>query len=486
MRQNKIQFTPVLFFIIFAGLSTGCVKDNSQYDLHTLNQIQIEGDEAEITILQFDTLRIDPDIKQTLPVSDADLSFLWYVRNAERGGVEDIIVLDSTRNLKKSIGIKEGRYTLVLKVTEKKTGVMVMKHYPLVVNNQLSSGWLLLQEVGPVGDVSMILPSGQIFHHVYSDLNRNYPLLPPVLQISTAETYLEHRPKSIEILTENDAIQLDYSEMLKVSSFDDYFWEVPSVKKPQYFANLDMANNILINDGLLHIFNVGGFPGDIKYLSATPFDGTKGLDYYLEPFSAVGAPAYVGNTPYSYMYFDNKAKGFAYVSGASILPGLYSFPTPTETAAFNMNHIGLDLISLDRGYKAMFHNAIFRDNSNNLHLYQIDLNLTQPAVLKQALGTTLNGSTFFASSKLLQHIYFFKADKIYLYDIPLESASEVSSIPTAETITKVKITADELQFSTWDGTEGYFYIYTIGSRGELVLKQKFSSFGRIVDFAYKN
>lgn len=474
--------------IIAAGLlfmafcNAACVKDKSVHDLFELNTITISDTTAVETLLQFDSLKISPVLTQSIPVPETELDYSWVIRNGD--GYGDVITLDSTRDLNQPIGVKPGDYVIVYRVTVRSTGVSFMKHFPITIINRFSLGWLLLEDKQNVGDMSIILPTDTVFHNVFRDLNRNYELKMPLRKIATSETY---SGKSIEIYSQNEAIRLDYDEMVKISSFKEWFWEAPEPVNPEQFANLSMSTNNIINNGLLHIYVAGGFPGEVKYMNALPFVGGKGDNYYLAPFIGVGPQPYTGgNTSYSALYFDKVSKGFVYLSGVSLIPQIQGFNAPGATAAFDMRNIGMDLVSMDRGYKAMFYNAIFKDNSNNQHLYQIDLNSSQPAVLKQALPAELNGADMSVSSRQLQHMYFFKGSSVYLYDIMASSASVIAAIPAGETVTKVKISTSEMQVATWTGSEGKFYTYSIGTRGELTLKKTYTGFGKIIDFVYKS
>ncbi|MEC5143235.1 PKD-like family lipoprotein [Chitinophaga sp. 212800010-3] len=482
MKKNLKYIRSIYALLLVVFALGGCVKDKSTHDLINLNKVEIvDSDTSTRIILQFDTLRIEPIIRQSIPTADSAFNYSWYIRDA--AGQKPIIVLDSTRSLKKAIGVPTGSYTVVFEVTEKRTGVMVMKFFPLTVTDRLGTGWLLLEEKDNKGDISVIIPNGEVFHNVYSDLNRGYDLKLPLRQIEITETY---SGKKIEILSENDAIQLDYQAMIKQAQFNDYFWSAPQIVKPQYIKSLSLSTKIFINNGLLHMYIEGGFPGDVKYLSELPFINDKGTDYALAPFAIKGPESWDGLTAFSSAYYDTKAKGFVYVTNATVLPTMASFNAPAATAAFDMRSIGMDLLNLDRGYTDQYYNAVFKDNTGNLFIYQINLKVDEPAVGKSAVAEGLKGSTFFVSSQSNQFIYFFKDNIAYLYDIPQNSYGVAGRITPGETITKVKILSNQLLVATWDGTQGHFYIYNINPRGDITLSNKFSDFGKVIDFAYKS
>lgn len=471
----------LLFFVIWG--MTGCLKDDSANSLVPVNKIIIEDTSPGVrTVLQFDTLRIQPVIRQSIQAELSGLRFKWSVREATNYQTA-VTVLDSTMYLNKAIGLRKGNYTVVYEVTDMKSGVMSMKYFDLTVTDRLGKGWLLLEEQGGKGDVSVIVPTEEIFRNVYSDLNPQYPLKTPLRQIVVTETY---SGKKIDIISDNDAIQLDYAEMIKLLEFKDYFWTTPGVVKPEYYAGLSLTSKIMINDGLLYMYVEGGFPGDVRFLSELPYINNKGTDYALAPFAAAGPEMWDGTTPYGSLYYDKKSKGFAYVTNATMLPSMAAFGSPAPGAAFDMRSVGMEMLSMDAASGPHLYNAVFRDGNSDIYICQIDLDLPDPGVSKIKVSADLSASTLFASSKTNQFIYLVRDNVVYLYDMPLKSYTEAARLPAGETVTKMKVSAGQMQISTWDGKEGRFYLFDIDARGGIRQSKKYGGFARIVDFTYKS
>jgi hypothetical protein len=255
------------------------------------------------------------------------------------------------------------------------------------------------------------------------------------------------------------------------------------------YKRLNDGSSFIINHGLFNARVEGGFPGDVKYMNTLPFPNDKGDDYNLAPFVAVGPQPYTnGKSPYTAILFDTKSKGFAYLSGASLIASLAPFGAPTGSSVFDMRNIGLDLVSMDEGYAQFIHNAIFKDASGNYSLYQFDANRSDPPLLMKSISDDapeLTGATFIASAKLLQQIYFVNNNNIYLYDIPSGNARVIGTIPSGEEVSYIQCTTTSLYIATWNGTEGKVYRHTISPLGEFSATKSFTGFGKVVSMVYK-
>ena len=472
-------------FLLLLLLSlSACLKDNSNKDVKPINEITISDTTAAAAVLQFDTLTVKPDIKESIPVGDKGLVYEWSIHQNDSEDAYPVYILDSTRYLHQSIRVKPGIYRLIYKVTVKASGVSYFKFFDLKVINRFSEGWLVMEDLAGKTDMTIILGTDTFFHHIFTELNKDYTLNNPV-QVATTNHYGD---KSVWMFGADNAIELEYTEMMKTSDYTTWFWEKPAVFHPQKFRQINTGVYILINNGLLHARFAGGFPGDVKYLNTLPFPGGKGDDYYFSPYTGVGPQPYTDDkTPYTTFFFDTKSKGFVYLSGASLIPSLVAFSAPPAGSYFDMRNIGLDLLAMDQGNAPYLNNAIFKDNGQ-LYLYQIDANRSDPAIGKQLItgdAPELAAFSKMTSSKKLQQIYFLVNSNLYLYDIPSGKARVIKTIAAGEQVTYLQCTGNDVMVGTWNGTEGKLYRYKISPLGEFQDVKIFTGFGKIVSMTYK-
>jgi hypothetical protein len=462
-----------------------CVRDKSNDSVTPIDVLTLKDTTAPASVLQFDTLDIKPIIEQTKGTSEADLSYKWSIHQNDAANDYPVIVLDSTRNLHQSISVKPGIYRLIYTVTVKSSGVSYFKFFALNVINRFSEGWLVLEDKAGKGDMSIILQTDTTFHHIFSDLNKDVDLSNPV-QVAVSNSYGDKR---IYIFTKNNGYELEYTEMIKVSDYTSWFWEVPAVFTPQLYMRTSNSSSFIINHGLFNARVEGGFPGDVKYMNTLPFPNDKGDDYNLAPFAVAGPQPYTGGkSPYTAILFDSKSKGFVYLSGASLIASLAPFGAPTGTSLFDMRDIGMDMVYMDEGYATFIDNAIFKNAAGAYYLYQFNANSSDPPILlKEITGDApeLAGSTFIASAKLLQQIYFVNNNNVYLYDIPSGKARVISTIPSGEQVSYIQCTTGSLYIATWNGTEGKVYRHTISPLGDFSATKSFTGFGKVVSMVYK-
>lgn len=482
MKLSIYNWSGVLLLLMLT--LSGCLKDNSNKDVKPINEITISDTTAVAAVLQFDTLTVKPDIKESIPVGDKGLVYEWSIHQNDSEDAYPVYILDSTRYLHQSIRVKPGIYRLIYKVTVKASGVSYFKFFNLKVINRFSEGWLVMEDLSGKTDMTIILGTDTSFHHIFTELNKDYTLNNP-LQVATTNHYGD---KSVWMFGADNAIELEYTQMTKLTDYTRWFWETPAVFHPQKFRQINTGVYILINNGLLHARFAGGFPGDVKYLNTLPFPGGKGDDYYFSSYTGVGPQPYTDEkTPYTAFFYDTKSKGFVYLSGASLIPSLVAFSAPQAGSYFDMRNIGLDLLAMDQGNASYLNNAIFKDNGN-IYLYQIDANRSDPAIAKKLItGDAPELATFskMTSSRKLQQIYFLVNNNIHLYDIPSGKARVIKAVPAGEQVTYLQCTGNDVMVGTWNGTEGKLYRYKISPLGDFQDVKVFTGFGKIVSMTYK-
>ncbi|RXK58435.1 hypothetical protein ESA94_17515 [Lacibacter luteus] len=504
--MNKQSF--YISFVLVAALAffAGCYKDKGNYDYTSVNKITVTDARAanRIFVFQGDTLRLSPAITQTIQTEG--LTYLWFVYNNSSNSAynlpRDTIsrVKDLNYVVDSRIFVLGENYRLTLKVTDPKTGVSAFILYDLTVSNKLGEGWMLFEDKGGEGDVSMILPNNTIERKVYSSINPTAPLGKPVAINATSFSItddLSSPGKRIYLLTENDGQELNALTLQKKFPFGYLYFATPSVVKPTFqgwTAYLSGVNpfqrmGVSVNNGKVHVNLVGGFPGIKKWGEAlsTP-DG--GFDYDMATDIA-GAASF--SATYPIVMFDKKYKRF-YSVGTTRLA---SFPAAASTV-FDMNNVGLDLLKLDSSNVSGVWSAVMKD-ATTPYLLQFktlataaDPVITTAKISMNAPGLT--GTNVITASTLTPHIYYGAGNTITKYETTSNTTAMSFSFAAGETVTKLvyqKVVpgtgAARLVAVTWNGTESKVYYFTVSAVGDLgaTYTNVFTGFSKIVDLVYK-
>ena len=154
--KKRFQFLllPALLIFVFCA----CKKDLGNYDYTDANVITITTDMANvdpqvvvtndsIVVKQNDSLSVNIFLSQTKPSND--LSFEWTViQNAANIANPTQYIVGSSQQLRTKIILSPNLYKLVVKVTDKTTGVSFYKFYSLNVDTSPwgNEGWVVLQD----------------------------------------------------------------------------------------------------------------------------------------------------------------------------------------------------------------------------------------------------------------------------------------------------------------------------------------------------
>ncbi|MAW95389.1 MULTISPECIES: PKD-like family lipoprotein [unclassified Leeuwenhoekiella] len=487
------RFYGLCLFGLFIWLFSSCELENDNiYDNPNFNEVQVNVEESEApsTILQFETLEITPSISQSQQSGESNLSYEWTLRTDEQylnAPIDSVVAtISRERDLQYEVNLTTGDWKIVLRVTDDNTGVTATGQFFITVQNQFSEGWLLLEEKNEMGDLSIILPDGNIFRNIYSSINPDAPLETPLRQLVV--TNFSYGVDEIVILSESSGVRLDYNELLKVFDLQDLFWEIPVPFRPEYHAWHDAINGWVINNGKVHIQVRGGFPGETKYGTAMAFP-VVGDDYHAAPFVAQGSHPYDG--PYPAVIYDEQGQYFVYLSIA-LSPTLKNFPPAPADAPFDMNNVGLDMVYMETGNTENLINAIMKDDSDEYFMLQIQGDQAEPARSYRVMNEApeIADHTAFETSKTLDRVYYSAGNTIYLYDIPSGLIiGSPFSLPGGESVTAMEISSLDptvMLVTTWDNSEGRVYKLALSGTGEMSISNEYEGFGKIIDLAYKN
>jgi hypothetical protein len=177
----RVTFIALLVSLVVSA----CKKDLGNYKYTPINVITVTTDMANvdplvvltndsIVVKQNDSLKVNIILSQTK--ASTDLSFQWMIVQIAASIANPAqYVVGSEQSLKTKITLPPNLYKLVVKVTDKTTGVSFYKNYWLNVDTAPwgNEGWLVLQDQPSHSgcDISIITSRDGVNHGtIYSDL----------------------------------------------------------------------------------------------------------------------------------------------------------------------------------------------------------------------------------------------------------------------------------------------------------------------------
>lgn len=468
--------------LLLAVVFTGCYKDKGNYKYNNLNKLTIEADvTGPVSVLLQDTLTINITLTETMP-STAGYEYEWVLYQNIAAPLTRWN-LGTTKNLKVQITQTPGAYKLDYFVKDKATGVSVMKTFTVNIVGKFNEGWLVLDEESGECDLSMIAPNDAVFRNIYSAANRGAVLPGGSHRVTITRDRLG--VQKVYVLSPNEFTQPYFVDFLKVSSFNDQFWGVPSIKKPQEYFIEGSSNEVMLNNG---------YPFGMTTLVPAPYK--LGLQapgtWDLEPYS-------IYSNTNGFVFYDKLAQRFYKFNLADMVP----FAAPPSSAVFNVNNVAKKMLFAGAGTGSLY-NCLFRNNNDDsVFAFTLNPSLTNPAVdtafIPAANAPGLVTAKSFVSSKLLPHVYYVNGNKLYLLDIPARRARVVYTFPVGTEVASMKLhinlktTADvyqnkQIAVAANEGSAGKVYLFTIEATGDFTgntYRKLYSGFGKVNDIALK-
>jgi len=526
--MKKYVLTLVILFSITFFL-TGCYKDKGNYNYHAVNAIAIKTTAASdsFTVAAGDTLRINVNVTQTIPV-DSGLSYKWIItspfNSVQPSPTQNI--LGTQQNLAAQILEIPNNYLVTAQVTDQKSGVTFFHtFYVTVTPDKLSmnEGWLVLEQASGGSDVSYLSypATGTIMHNIYSLNNAGY-LPSDAFSLTVVNTIRQNPNQYVMILSGSDMVQADYLKLSKVAGYNNLFFTPPSTRRPQAFSSRLQTNmNLLLDNNSLFLSNntapaqaidpfVGPYTGGV---------GNNNLKYNTNIISNSGSPIPASGYDY-YILYDDLSQRFIYFYGGSLtLLGPVNFGAAAAGAPFDMNNIGKQYLHVDNtvdGYRNEFASTFFclfkNNNNDSLFLYQVlnktgsnSLPATQvnaiaiyPVLNAPGLATAKN----FTSSDYTYQVYYESGNNIYVLNAQSGQAHIIYSFPAGVQINVVKLFKPQyvkfpayapadcsvLAVATQEAGQGKLYTFNLSPSGDITgntYTNVWGGFGNIKDFAFK-
>lgn len=274
MNKNILRVTIINTLIILS--ISACKKDLGNYNYNPANTISITTDMANVDPLvvvsndsiilkQNDSLKVNILLSQTKPSND--LSFEWSIIQTVASIANPAqYVVGNSQQLKTKILLPPNLYKLIVKVTDKTTGVTFYKFYVLNVDTAPwgNEGWLVLQDQSSQGgcDVSIItsrdgVTRGAIYSNVYS-LANNHKLPTGTNKMAVMNYNNTLRIQKVAFYYPNGGTQVRSTDYQDSSNATGWFVIPPSVVNVESNAVAPISGmyETLINNGQLYYQNV--------------------------------------------------------------------------------------------------------------------------------------------------------------------------------------------------------------------------------------
>lgn len=471
-----------------------CYKDIGNYDYTILNEFQLSG-LSERIVIQGDTLKLDPKLDEDRPDSTR-FDYKWTMelsreQMTKMSSDSNAIVIGRKKVLDYIIplNIPADKYLLKVEARDRNTGIRKFTTGSVQVTVRYQRGYMILEEAAQGGDISLVVDKGLVYRHVFSANNDGKYLPLPLNRLLTANAMMDRRNKKIlfvsaagfnkELNEQNFRVIRDINEVFIAP------YGKPVV--PLYLEALSdrtLYSAFVWDNGL--ISNVR--TGSTNVLTAT-YDYPIPGDYKLAPFLAHFAGwAFIG--------FDEKNGRFLSFDNWQANWGLtMSTFFNTSTAVFDINNIKKKMIYGSNVFQDRYFVGLFKDASGKMSMYELDLTDfwdkgAQPYktyTIDQAKVPGIDRATCFTASYLLPFLYYAVDNTLYLFDVHNNKAEAIHSFQPGERITTLEWANKEgtrqIAISTYNGTEGKFYVFLPSSSGTLQLPARIeeSGFGKIID-----
>lgn len=476
--MNQSIYKILAAVIISLTVLSGCYKDKGNYSYHAINEVTITAEQDHYDVLQFDSLKIVPQIQQSIP-DESVLKYEWSIYNSGAGdgtgipnGLPETIATDRNLDIVVSQVPRKRPYDLVLTVTDTATGVAFKHFYELQVSAALSEGWMLLTSDGRQGDVDFILPGDNVRTHVFSSVNPDKPLPGDVALIPVLSG---HGVNFQFILWNEGGYVMDKNTFTVAADFNQIFYKAPDPLEPEGLFSAGLSNKAYaVNDGGL-------------YSMALIYGAKKFGDRYPGQYKV--AP-YVINGVNRDVFFDLQRQRFLSLSmyGSSF----DNFPPKTEKDAFDLSHVPGTLLTVQQTVLGQYVALFASPDNDDISVYTLAPRSDIVAAGFQVAGaeTQLSRATHFASSTILPQIYFSVGNTVFLYDIAAKISRKIYTFPASEKLEVLKMNGNTgLVASTYNGKTSSVYFFKLASTGHFennMPEKSFTGFDHIIDLNYKS
>lgn len=492
-----------LFLYILIAFALGsCYKDKGNYDYVDINVVDISGVDSMYTVNYGSILSIKP----TLNFSKDDgsdtsaYSYMWMASLYSNGHTDDVDTLSRSRDLEARITLTSGKYNMIYRVTDKKTGVTFQKSFLATVITSVYEGWMLLSEVNGGSRLDMLSKGADGYKPIYDllgTIDAGLTLTGLPVEVKFAKLTSAASGHTVYVSTTGGTNRLDGETMKFKAPFqtevfsvlpDGFYTEkiTSRTNGSEYVRGSD--NNMYY---YMYTFNIYfGLPVNVMYGKTATFNVSKYVGYYDN----------VSNSTNVHLLYNMDEKRFvrhvySLANNCSEMPAgtLFNYTTGKdllymETCRFS----GGDTYAILDSAHTKFYLARINIASSIVQTYYDEM----PA-------TDLAHAENFAVSPDLGYVFYNVGGKLYEYDAGLKQSKLMIDYGDKKVtflkfdgfqgigLTAAKAYYNKLQVGVFDPSlpaerAGSFELYTVPAvNGNLVLNESYTGFGKIKSITYR-
>lgn len=488
-----------LMVLLFAS---GCKKDLGNYTYTEINKVAIEDLEKSYTANYLeDTLKINPTLSFSLDKGDLDrYEYEWLCVSDDVNSSSRRTVIGTTKNLVYAVNLKPGSYVVYYRVTDKETGVNSQQSFKLVVITSSYEGWMVLTSIDNHSVLSMVSINKNGTSVIKDALGASGIPVQEGPRKIVFSNMMFSPPENLALLSNSGAQRINpefFTWSPEMNVRYEMLEQISGDFAPQLIYPVDMFSEFMVtNSGDLYYKDP--MDGNSFSASRNRIEGVSNSSFKVAPYIAHGTNTYSVNA----VVYDITNKRFVRLgykaAACTTIPdgNLFSFNTGREFVYMS---------------NSAFNNgdsfAILKDNQDKFYLYRFNVGVQVSQNYYDVMtAQDIAEASLFAVHPSLGYVFYAVGSKVYEYDMNNRSAKLMLDLGNKE-VTLLKFNTftstakyykpgykdleRQLLVGSIDATlpkdsQGTLSLYEVPPVNQpLVLKNKYSGMGRIIDVAYR-
>lgn len=485
MKMKSIKIT-LLSSIIATALFIGCAKDKGNYNYVDLKAVKISTDLEKvdrsvfitadsIELNQNDSLKVRLKLDNSLGNGN-DFDYQWQVTQYLVSNPNPTVnnIIGNAAQLNTKITLPPNLYKLVVKLTDKATGVSFYKFFAL---NVLAApwgneGWLVLQDqsIGDGADLAVIttrdgVVKGKVYNNVYSLFNQ-HKLPKGTYKVNVVNYPTATRVQRVSFFYPNGGLEVRSTDFADSTNVDSWFVTKPGTVNFQLNGSAGGSGagwEYIINNNLLSFRQVSAIslrtppiyfnPPFIGSFTISPFViSSSNSDAYFTLYDKANRCFFMIRTDNStFVPANPDVPNQHFVTYAGTAADLH----PTTGSGFDLNKMKHDLVYAENAQPMTtsngYWNCFFRNsNKDTTSLVQFQRAIaysnnfkTGRYLLKESNCPGINSATLFASPTHLPLpggvFYYVNNNIIYTCNVKPLATSTASAGLTFPSGTVIKV-----------------------------------------------